>query len=100
MLANVNIIHSKAVQQKQKKNLSDSFFHNLQDSSDFCFIMTEKEKQYFTATEKRCLQELIIKHKLNSTATGGVGNPNVKKMAWGRLTEEFNSIETNTKVRK
>lgn len=53
--------------------------------------------QYFEDNEKASLQELIIKYKLNSTATGSV-NMNAKKAAWTSLTEEYNSIETNKKV--
>ncbi|XP_049884502.1 uncharacterized protein LOC126379730 [Pectinophora gossypiella] len=54
-------------------------------------------RQTFTEHEKVCLQELVLKYKLNSAATIGAGNANVKKMAWVRLTQEFNSIETNSK---
>ncbi|XP_049868441.1 uncharacterized protein LOC126382396 [Pectinophora gossypiella] len=54
-------------------------------------------RQTFTEHEKVCLQELVLKYKLNSVATIGAGNANVKKMAWVRLTQEFNSIETNSK---
>lgn len=55
-------------------------------------------RQIFSESEKVCLQELIVKYKLNSTATLGAGNPAAKKTAWGRLTQEFNSLKTNTRV--
>ncbi|CAH0716161.1 unnamed protein product, partial [Brenthis ino] len=54
-------------------------------------------RQLFNETEKVCLQELIIKYKLNSTATICGGSVASKKGAWARLTEEFNSVETNSK---
>lgn len=55
-------------------------------------------RQVFSEMEKACLRELIIKYKLNTTGTIGAGNPNVNKIAWVRLTEEYNSIENNSKV--
>lgn len=55
-------------------------------------------RHIFSENEKVCLQELIIKYRLNSAATLAAGNPAVKKTAWVRLTQEYNSIETNTRV--
>ncbi|XP_048481145.1 myb/SANT-like DNA-binding domain-containing protein 3 [Plutella xylostella] len=52
-------------------------------------------RQIFSESEKFCLQELIIKYKIHSITTIGAGNPAIKKTAWARLTEEYNSIETN-----
>lgn len=55
-------------------------------------------RQIFSESEKACLQELIIKYRLHLTATKAAGNPAVKKEAWARLVNEYNSIESNTKV--
>lgn len=56
-------------------------------------------KQLFNKTEKLCLLELIVKHNLNKTIVGPNTNPQAQqKLKWFQLTEEFNCIETNSKV--
>ncbi|XP_050664119.1 uncharacterized protein LOC126964843 isoform X2 [Leptidea sinapis] len=58
--------------------------------------MAATGRQLFNEAEKICLQELVLKYKLNSIATT-MGSAVAKKNAWLRLTEEYNAIETNSK---
>lgn len=56
-------------------------------------------RHVFSESEKTILKELIVKYNLNSIATMEAGNPAVRKSLWVRLTEEFNSIDSNSRVR-
>ncbi|VVD05708.1 unnamed protein product [Leptidea sinapis] len=57
--------------------------------------MAATGRQLFNEAENICLQELVIKYKLNSIAT--MGSAVARQNAWLRLTEEYNAIETNSK---
>lgn len=50
-------------------------------------------RKIFSEFEKVCLQELILKHKINSLKS----NIGAKRDAWKQLVTEFNAIESNTK---
>ncbi|KAJ8718545.1 hypothetical protein PYW08_002782 [Mythimna loreyi] len=50
----------------------------------------------YSDSEKLCLQKLIRKYSLYRNSSV-FGNLSAKKSAWARLTQEFNSIESNSR---
>ena len=55
----------------------------------YLFNMAGTGRQFFNESENICLQELIVKYKLNSMATT-LGSSAAKNISWARLTEEYN----------